>query len=343
MNLKWSELEALRAVVTDGVTIGHPCCGVHDCQGDLPTQRKKFCVRHEFKDHVCCVTTCEAPVEPGYQTCTEPGHRALETRGVEQHTAMFQLRRRLEHIRALQTDDSLSSGDTETSLPDLNTAELVDMEEDEGKNEEGNIRPRARFGRRRTHNEQLCVATCGIILGRATFYGSEGPNGVRVSCFFESYAYMWMFQSVHVLQIFLRTLFPTPRSLPSFIFYDNNCHLKKVIDAVGDLHFKHCGLPVDVFHMKSKHKESDEFCGRHCNPALFRDLIVNGKWRFNSSAAEMVNAWVGGFQSIVPEMRKERYNFFLDEMIKRRNRMTVSSLRKRRHIPYQIPRTEILR
>ena len=154
---------------------------------------------------------------------------------------------------------------------------------------------------------------------------------------------MWMFQSVHVPQIFLRTLFPTPRSLPSFIFYDNNCHLKKVIDAVGDLHFKHCGLPVDVFHMKSKHKESDEFCGRHCNPALFQDLIVNGKWRFNSSAAEMVNAWVGGFQSIVREMRKERYNFFLYEMIKRRNRMTVSSLRKLRHIPYQIPRTEILR
>ena len=39
----------------------------------------------------------------------------------------------------------------------------------------------ARFGRRRTHNEELCVASCGVILGRATFYGAEGPNSVRVS------------------------------------------------------------------------------------------------------------------------------------------------------------------
>jgi hypothetical protein len=36
------------------------------------------------------------------------------------------------------------------------------------------------FGRRRTHNEELCVASCGVILGRATCYGSEAPNGVRV-------------------------------------------------------------------------------------------------------------------------------------------------------------------
>ena len=36
---------------------------------------------------------------------------------------------------------------------------------------------------------------------------------------------------------------------------------------------------------------------------MFPDLIVNDKWRFNSSAAEVTNAWFGGFQSIVREMR----------------------------------------
>jgi hypothetical protein len=50
----------------------------------------------------------------------------------------------------------------------------------DGKPEVGNRKVRARFGRRRTHNEELCVASCGVILGRATFYGSEAPNGVRV-------------------------------------------------------------------------------------------------------------------------------------------------------------------
>jgi len=50
-----------------------------------------------------------------------------------------------------------------------------------GKPDAGNRALRARFGRCHTHNEELCVASCGVILGRATFYGSEAPNGVRVS------------------------------------------------------------------------------------------------------------------------------------------------------------------
>ena len=103
-----------------------------------------------------------------------------------------------------------------------------------------------------------------------------------------------------------------------------------------------CALPVDVFHMKSKHKESDDFCGQYCNPALFEELMVGGKWRFNSSAAEMTNAWFGGFHSIVREMRKDHYDFFLDEMIRRRNAMIVRSLCARGVSCYQIPRTYLL-
>lgn len=42
-----------------------------------------------------------------------------------------------------------------------------------------------RFGRWHTHNEELCVMSCGMILGQVTFYGAEGLNGVQV-CFFIS-------------------------------------------------------------------------------------------------------------------------------------------------------------
>lgn len=115
-----------------------------------------------------------------------------------------------------------------------------------------------------------------------------------------------------------------------------------VIDNVQDAHFKDCALPVDIFHMKSKHKESDDDCNRWCNPARFPSLIVDNKWRFNSSAAEITNTWFGGFQSMVREMRVDRYNFFLDEMIKRRNRTTVIDLARRHAHPYQIPRIDLL-
>lgn len=69
----------------------------------------------------------------------------------------------------------------------LGSSELADgsLEVDEqgvcdGKKKSGNKKVTARFGWRWTHNEELCVTSCGVILGRATFYGSEAPNGVRV-------------------------------------------------------------------------------------------------------------------------------------------------------------------
>lgn len=95
-------------------------------------------------------------------------------------------------------------------------------------------------------------------------------------------------------------------------------------------------LPVDVFHFKSKHKESDEFCQK--NPSQWMELVGdNGEWVFNSSAAEQGNVWIGGYQAIVREMLPHNYNFFLDEMIKRWNEVLVAKLHRAGNAPYRIP------
>lgn len=108
-------------------------------------------------------------------------------------------------------------------------------------------------------------------------------------------------------------------------------------------YFDDCALPVDVFHFKCKHKESDLDCGRFCNPFIWEELrTADGNWRFNSSAAEQANAWIGGYQAMVREMQVDRYNFFLDEMIQRRNRAVIKDLRKREKAPYSIPRDQLL-
>lgn len=143
-------------------------------------------------------------------------------------------------------------------------------------------------------------------------------------------------------------LFPTQASLPGVLWHDNNCNIVKMLNADTDEDLKHyfdgCALPVDVFHFKSKHKEGDVDCGANCNPYIWDILRTSdGKWRFNSSAAEQANAWCGGFQSIVREMPVARYNFFLDEMIKRRNSFIVKSLRAKGKAPYRIPREDLLR
>lgn len=142
-------------------------------------------------------------------------------------------------------------------------------------------------------------------------------------------------------------LFPTKASLPGVLWHDNNCRIVAMLNNDTDEHLKHyfdgCALPVDVFHFKSKHKEGDVNCGRNCNPYLWPELrTADGKWWFNSSAAEQANAWFGGFQAIVREMQVDRYGFFLDEMIKRRNRILVKELHRNLKAPYRIPRESLL-
>ena len=98
-----------------------------------------------------------------------------------------------------------------------------------------------------------------------------------------------------------------------------------------------------MFHFKTKHKVSDVDCGKNCNPYLWPVLRINDtEWRFNSSAAEQVNAWYGGFQAIVREMQVDRYNFFLNEMVKRRNRLIIEDLRRRGAQPCFLSRSYLL-
>lgn len=122
------------------------------------------------------------------------------------------------------------------------------------------------------------------------------------------------------------------------IWYDNNCHLQRHLNAQQDTYFENCALPVDVFHYKSKHSNNDVFCRDNCNPKLFPELTTaDGEWLVNSSAAEQANVWIGRFVPIVREMLPHRFNFFMDEMIQRRNEMIRKRLIDKGARPWLIP------
>ena len=179
-------LDPIRSTVTDGITIGRPCRAVHDCKEVLPTVKHRYCITHLANNQVCAVEACRNPVELDFRTCVEvSSHRAAELQYKERGKAMFQLKKRLERLHISQTHDSLptlGSNDPQEGIGSDDDADVVlpDGQLCDGKSEAGNRTVKAWFGRRRTHNEQLCVASCGVIVGRATFYGSEAPNGVRV-------------------------------------------------------------------------------------------------------------------------------------------------------------------
>lgn len=100
--------------------------------------------------------------------------------------------------------------------------------------------------------------------------------------------------------------------------------------------------PVDVFHAKNKHKDTDKFCQTHCNPALFPELLgKDSTWEFNSSIAEQTNVWMGKFLPIVREMSEVHYNFFLDEMTHDKNEEKVAILLRRGRHPRIVPLEEL--
>jgi len=172
----------MQAAVCDGDTIGHPCCAVHDCKSPLINHQHKFCAEHAHLSLQCAITDCSIPHEPGYRTCAKPDHRALETSYFKHGKALFQLRARLKKAGISTLVDSTP---TEPSPVHDDDEVVIETADCSGKPEGGNQKLRALFGRRRTHNEQIIMRPCGIILSRATFFGSEAISAVNV-CYFVS-------------------------------------------------------------------------------------------------------------------------------------------------------------
>ena len=182
-----TDLEAAlaRAVVVDGVTIGHPCCAIHDCKEPLPNSKARYCLSHKDEANKCRVSDCHSRASDGFETCSNSECRKAEQFRKASGKAMFQLKNRVsaqqrlvaEHLKMVAEADL---DDTDMVIEILESGEMR-TEDCEGKADTGNMRKKIIYGRRHTHNEEFCVACCGVILGRATMYGSEAPNGVRVS------------------------------------------------------------------------------------------------------------------------------------------------------------------
>ena len=84
---------------------------------------------------------------------------------------------------------------------------------------------------------------------------------------------------------------------------------------------------VDSYHYIN-HRTTDYLCWKWCNPALqdgsAPNLVVIStdnhgqlyrKRAFNIQACEQLNAWLGGFESILKRMTPGNFNWFLHTML----------------------------
>ncbi|KAJ6456275.1 hypothetical protein C8R47DRAFT_996346 [Mycena vitilis] len=347
-------------IASDGNSMGHPCCGEFRCTEALQSTRgrRHFCETHDHLHSVCAIVDCNSPIVAGTKACPLPAHQEMERLNTARGKAAFTLKHRLQRQKirnalasapsdAPPIDDAGPDEDDDDNVEEM-VEEWFGIEDDgsvrryEGKNlwsvgvsdedipdpcdpksEHGNRKIKALFHRRRTHNEQTLIRPCGVIFARATFFGAEAVSNVL---------------------LFVKNAFSVPGAhKPDHFIYDTNCDAKQqVMKPPGDPWWDSIGMCVDVWHFLNKHKASHEFCQKHCNPADYPELMnEDGQtWFFNTSIAEQVNVWLGGYHVIVREMLSVKYNFFLDEMIRLRNVATVSQLERDGHHPRHAPPPE---
>lgn len=183
----------MTAVVVDGVANGHRCCGIPNCKIPLENNRDRFCPTHYHINGVCAIISCSLPVasESGRKTCSLAEHEAAEKVYNDRGQARFQLKERQRRAQIAHPRDALPVEVTDIT-------ELVEdgnVEDNFEFNRKGQVIPadsalptgkktlRAQFGRKHTHNEQLFVAPCGMIMARETFYHAEAIYSVIVSHF----------------------------------------------------------------------------------------------------------------------------------------------------------------
>lgn len=208
----WCNIDKVSAVVIDGVTVGRPACAVHNCHIPLNSQRDRFCPDHAHLVHQCAVTDCTAPVFPGHKVCNEATHLKVRVIPFNSHVAsvdtillskaegfitfkgksMFQLHGRLERPRMANAGDTVPNTsdfeaweETVEIGPDGEVVSNVgaNIESCPDKPESGNKKIKIVLSRGRTHNEQIIVCPCGVIIARTTFFGAEALTAVAVSTF----------------------------------------------------------------------------------------------------------------------------------------------------------------
>lgn len=155
--------------------------------------------------------------------------------------------------------------------------------------------------------ETICLP-CGVVVAWTKFAKSESPT--------------------NILQ-FLEKVYPSKDSCPDYICIDKACMLlcTSLINGSWEEWKKTSHIIVDAYHYIN-HRLTDFLCRKWCNPAPLDgsapNLVVVAKNKqgkkylkraFNTEACEQLNAWLGGYESILKKMTVANYNWFLHVLL----------------------------
>jgi hypothetical protein len=156
--------------------------------------------------------------------------------------------------------------------------------------------------------ETIC-APCGVVIAWAKFAKSESPSNILA---------------------FLEKVYPTEESRPAYVCIDKACLVLCTSLTNGSwdsIWKKTTRFIVDSYHYIN-HRTTDFLCRKWCNPAPLNgsapNLVVaeedkqgrlHYKRAFNTQACEQLNAWLGGYETILKRMTPGNFNWFLHTML----------------------------
>jgi uncharacterized Zn finger protein (UPF0148 family) len=290
-----SILAPVKMVVVDGIVMGHSMCAYPECGSELLNARGGvYCALHEdLYGSKCHVENCTNDKQG--QTLACDAHQAKWRRFQKNH----QVRQMSGYRRALrQADDTLPWMQQTSSIQQPHDQETSDNQ--------GN---KDHFTPSRTYCVETICAPCGVVVAWTKFMKAESPTNILR---------------------FLETVYPTEESRPDYICIDKACLVLRTCIANGSWEQKWkktSRFIVDSYHY-TNHSTEDTLCRRWCNPTP-RDgsapnLVITGRNRdgetyqksaFNTQACEQLNAWLGGFDSILRRMTPGNFNWFIHTML----------------------------
>ena len=283
----------VQMVVVDGIVMGHTICAYPECTSDLVNARGGvYCALHEdMYGAICHVANCTNIKVQGTLACQL--HQGKWNRYMNNHR-----QRSLNgYKRALRRPDD--------SWPWMQRNQEVQQPHDE---ETGTSRDRDAFVPSRIYCVETICAPCGVVVAWAKFPKAESPT--------------------NILQ-FLDHVYPTNESRPDYICIDKACLVLRSSVANGSWQrwSQTSRFIVDSYHY-TNHHATDALCRKWCNPAPLNgsapNLVITGrnndgdsyqKHAFNTQACEQLNAWLGGYESILKRMTPGNFNWFLHTIL----------------------------
>ncbi|KAM6489956.1 hypothetical protein JOM56_002878 [Amanita muscaria] len=287
------EAAPVKMVVIDGIVIGHTHCAFEGCTSDLANARGGvYCALHELRHGGRChAASCGNPSVEGTLACEHHQGRWRRHLTTNRQQVLGGFR------RALRRPDE--------TWPWMPAAPHQVQAHDE---EPQASRIRDCFLPPRVYCVETICAPCGVVVAWAKFHNAESPTNILE---------------------FLQAVYPEKDQRPAYICIDKACMvLKTVVNQNKWVPWLETSrFIVDAYHYIN-HRAADDLCRTWCNPAPLNGSAPNlviaernaqgqlyYKRAFNTQACEQLNAWLGGFESILKRMTASNFNWFLHTML----------------------------